>query len=579
MLPIDADKAMSKSEDKSPFNRRNFLKTSLVASVAASTMSAAAAWEGSAAALPAVTGPGTAHPSVIGVTRTRSAPPLKKPWQNCIAVDLPATLLRADLQSHLAKLHRDIGYRYIRTYGFFHDEMAIVTRREDGSLAFRWDQANKALDMLIETGLRPFVNLSPMPVALASGATTVFDWVNATPPRDYAEWGRLVGAFAQHCLDRYGLDEIAQWYFEVWNEPNINFWTGTQEDYWKLYDVSALALKTVSPRLRVGGPVSARCAWVGEIIAHCTTRGVPLDFISTHIYPQDEWVLYPGLRGSPHQPGKFVPDMVRKVREAVRQSAMPSLEVHLTEWNSMVPLPDGQILFDRNPSLDDVSAAATACDLALAVDDDCDTFCWWTASDIVEQGGMPQSEFCGTWGLLTPGSLQKASFNAFSFLSRLRGGRFEVRHETLPPGCGLVATGEGERLQVLLWFRDLSAYGAEAPQPWTGTLELPWTDAAKPLLIEERIAAHAGSCYETWQSLGAPQNLSPAEFNLLKAHSVPETRIVKLEAAGGGVTHEFRLMPGEVLLCELGPQGAAALPKKPLREEVAAWYAAHRKKN
>ncbi|HKU25849.1 MAG TPA: hypothetical protein VJQ54_10285 [Candidatus Sulfotelmatobacter sp.] len=200
-------------------------------------------------------------------------------------------------------------------------------------------------------------------------------------------------------------------------------------------------------------------------------------------------------------------------------------------------------------------------------------------SDIVEQGGMPQSEFCGTWGLLTPNSLPKASFNAFSFLSRLRGSRLEVRHDTLPPGCGLVATSEGDRVRVLLWFRDLSIYGAGVPQHWAGALELPWTGAAKPLLIEDRIAAHAGSCYETWQSLGCPQNLSPAERNLLKAHSAPETRLYEPEAQGGRLTHEFRLMPGEVLLCELGPQGAAALPKRPLREEAAAWYAAHREKS
>lgn len=570
---------MSKSEDKSVFNRRNFLKTGLAASVAAGTMSTAAAWEGSAVALPTGAGPEAACPTIIRVTGTQSAPPLRKPWQNCIAVDLPGTLLRADLQSHLAKLRRDIGYRYVRTYAILYEEMAIVARREDRSLAFRWDQTDKVLDMLIETGLRPFVNLSPMPVALASGATTVFDWVNATPPRDHAEWGQLVTAFARHCRDRYGLDEIAQWYFEVWNEPNINFWTGTQEDYWKLYDVSSAALKAVSPRLRVGGPVSARCEWIGEIIAHCTKSGVPLDFISTHIYPQDEWVLYPGLRGSPHQPGRFVPDMVRRVRETVRESAMPGLEVHLTEWASMVPLPDGQILWDKNPSLDDLSAAATACDLALAVDEDCDTFCWWTASDIVEQGGMPQSEFCGTWGLLTPSSLPKASFNAFSFLSRLRGSRLEIQHETLPPGCGLVATSEGERLQVLLWFRDLTIYGAGVPQHWEGTLELPWTGAAKPLLIGERIAAHAGSCYETWQSLGSPQNLSSAEHNILKAHSVPETGLFKPEAQGSRITHEFRLMPGEVLLYELSLQGVVALPKRPLREDVAAWYAAHREKS
>ena len=538
----------------------------------------ATAGENTPPAPSAATDAKTGRPSLIRVTNTSFAP-LRKPWKNTIAVDLPATLLRADLQSQLAKLQRNIGYRYIRTYGFLQDEMAMVARRKDGSLAFRWDQADKALDALRQNGLRPFMNLSPMPVALASGTATVFDWVNSTPPRDYAEWGRLVGALARHCLDRYGLDEIAQWYFEVWNEPNINFWTGTQADYWKLYDVSATTLKAVSPRLRVGGPVSARCAWVADIISHCSSVGVPLDFISTHIYPQDEWVLYPGLRGSPYQPGRFVPDMVREVRQTVRQSAMPDLEVHMTESNSLVPLPDGKLAWDGNPILDDLSGAATACDLAMAVDSDCDTFCWWTASDIVEQGGMPQSEFCGTWGLLTASGLPKATFNAFRFLSRLRGGRLEVLLEALPPGCGLVATAQGESLQVLLWYRVLSAYGVRDQQPWAGVLELPWTDPAKPVLLQERITAGAGSCYETWQSLGTPQNLSPAERELLEIHAAPEARLFKPEAQNSRVAHEFLLAPGEVLYCELRPQGAVALPKAPLGQEVAAWYAARREKS
>ena len=560
--------------------RRDFLKTSLVTSVAATTVGVAAAGENSAAMPWATTDPETGRPSVIRVTNAGSAPPLRKPWQNCIAVDLPATLLRADLQSHLAKLQRDIGYRHIRTYGFFHDEMAIVARRKDGSLAFRWDQVDKALDALLQIGLRPFVNLSPMPVALASGVTTVFDRVNATPPRDYGEWGQLVGAFARHCLDRYGLDEIAQWYYEVWNEPNINFWTGTQEDYWKLYDVSAAALKAVSPRLRVGGPVTARCAWIAEMISHCSLKDVPLDFISTHIYPQDEWVVYPGLKGSPYKPGMFVPDMVRNVRQSVRRSAMPDLEVHMTEWDSVVPLPDGQLLWDKNPnSADNVSAAATACDLALAADEACDSFCWWTASNIVEQGGLPQSEFCGAWGLLTSSGLPKATFNAFCFLNRLRGGRLEVQHEALAPGCGLVATSEGESLQVLLWHRDLSAYGVGEQQPWSGVLEMPWTESAKPVLVQERITAGAGSCYETWQSLGGPQNLSPVERQLLEVHAAPEARLFQPEAQNSRVTHGFQLAPGEVLYLELRPQGAVALPNGPLRQELAGWYAARREKS
>jgi xylan 1,4-beta-xylosidase len=322
-------KFMTKPKNMNEFNRRDFLKTSLVASVAATTVGVATAAENTPAPSSATPGSKTEPQSIISVTNAKPSAPLRKPWKNAIAVGRAYELLRDDVQSHLAILQRAIGYRYCRFHGLFHDDMAVVARRKDGSLAFRWHQVDKVFDALQRLGLRPFVELSTMPVALASGTATVFDWeFNTTPPGDYAEWGRLVEAFARHCLDRYGLEEIAQWYYEVWNEPNINFWTGAMEGYWKLYDASAAALKAVSPRLRVGGPVTARAEWIPEMIAHCSSKGVPLDFISTHIYSQDEYGAYPERRGSPHKPGAFTADIVRGVRQTVRQSAFPNLEIH-----------------------------------------------------------------------------------------------------------------------------------------------------------------------------------------------------------------------------------------------------------
>jgi len=553
-------------------SRRDFLKSSLISSVATAALGV------TVAAQEVISSDNTDHRSFITVSSAAPSMPLRKPWKNAIAVDVPLLLLREDLQDHLATLQRVIGYRYCRIYGFFQDEMGIVGRRSDGHLAFRWVHIDKVLDALQQLRLRPFVNLSPMPVRLASGTKTVFDWeLNVSPPKDYSEWGQLVEAFVRHCVDRYGLEEVAQWYFEVWNEPNISdFWPGSREDYWRLYDISAMSLKAVSPRLRVGGPVTARGAWIPEFISHCSTKGVPVDFISTHIYPQDEYAEYPGLRGSPYKPGMFVRDIVKTVRQSVRESELPNLEIHWTEWDCLMPLPDGTIAWNHNPSLDDASGAATVCDLAIAVDGDCDTFGWWTASDLLGQDGIPQSEFSGTYGLLTLNGLPKATFNAFCFLNRLRGGQLDIQHEDLGPGQALVGTSEGERLQILLWHRRLP--NVEEQRAWEGTLQIPWRESSKPLLTQERITAGAGSCYETWQLLGTPQNLSLAEHHLLEAHSMPEARLYRPDVKGRQVSYPFRLSPGEVMYLELRSQGAAALPNESVRRELATWYARRREK-
>ncbi len=129
-----------------------------------------------------------------------------------------------------------------------------------------------------------------MPGVLASGNETIF-WYkgNTTPPKDYAQWDHLITTLVQHLVDRYGIDEVAQWYFEVWNEPNCGFWSGTQSDYFTLLQHTFNAVKAVSPRLRVGGPATCQSQWITETLEFCKANGITLDFVSTHMYPTDPW--------------------------------------------------------------------------------------------------------------------------------------------------------------------------------------------------------------------------------------------------------------------------------------------------
>src|ERR1019366_8888405 len=113
---------------------------------------------------------------------------------------------------------------------------------------------------------------------------------NVSPPKDYAKWDNLITRFTEHLVDRYGIGEVSQWYFEVWNEPNIDFWAGDprQPTYWELYDHTAPPVKAVTSRLRVGGPATAQAAWADAFIKHCVDHSVPIDFISSHVYGNDK---------------------------------------------------------------------------------------------------------------------------------------------------------------------------------------------------------------------------------------------------------------------------------------------------
>jgi xylan 1,4-beta-xylosidase len=246
--------------------------------------------------------------------------------------------LRADWQQQLAEIKRDAGFQYIRMHGLLSDDMGVFRINAQGKEEVNFQYIDALFDYLLSIDVKPFVELGFMPSAMASGTKTIFWWRgNVTPPRDYDQWGRLIEALTRHWTERYGGAEVAKWYFEVWNEPNLNdFWAGTQADYFKLYDHAARAVKKVNPRYRVGGPATAGAAWIPEMIDHAAKNNVPLDFVSTHTYGVSQGFLDEfGTTGTvlAKDEGAISNDVARN-RKEIGASAMPNLELHYTEWSS-----------------------------------------------------------------------------------------------------------------------------------------------------------------------------------------------------------------------------------------------------
>jgi xylan 1,4-beta-xylosidase len=487
--------------------------------------------------------------------------PLRAPWRQGIAMGRAYEMLRSDAREHLRFVQRELGFQWCRFHGLFHEDMAVVARRRDGRLIYQWSQVDVVLDFLLSIGLRPFVELNPMPSALASAPSSMFAWnMNVSPPRSYEEWGALVEAFARHCVDRYGLEEVRRWHFEVWNEPNLDcFWKGDQAEYWRLYDASAFAVKRVDTGLRIGGPATARAEWVVDLINHCTGEKVPLDFVSTHRYPQDEFVIYPNADESPHEPGDFLITEVRRVRADVRASIRPELPVYWTEWNSLACKDAKSVTWINNRAVDDLSSGSSVARYSLELDDASDGMAWWVASDIFEETGMPMSPFSETYGLLTIHGLPKPSFHAFTFLSRLRGPRMHATSQVaLPHGCGLVATEEERVIRCLLYNQ--KAPSVVEPATWHGELEVPWPDK-ECLVVAFTVKEGAGSARETWEQLGAPHNLGEIELAMLRAAANPAYQFERILAVDGLLGWRFTLEPNEIAYFEFRCVGESYEPK------------------
>ena len=200
------------------------------------------------------------EPQPITLNANRVIGPLPHVWEEGIGSDRAVEGLRSQWQSDLRLVRAETGIKAVRFHGVFNDEMGVCPGPTDRTNFLYIDMV---YDSILALGMKPFVELSFMPRCVASGKTTVLWYkANTSPPTDFASWGKLVQTFAQHLIERYGMDEVRQWKFEVWNEPNIIFWSGTKEQYFELYRTSSLALKSVSSELKVGGPSTAEAWWI-----------------------------------------------------------------------------------------------------------------------------------------------------------------------------------------------------------------------------------------------------------------------------------------------------------------------------
>ena len=174
----------------------------------------------------------------------------------------------------------------------------------NGTPVYDWSINDRIFDAYLAHGLKPYVQLGFMPEALSShsqnyphhpdvNARAPVNGGQSYPPKDYAKWGELTFQWARHCVEKYGRTEVLQWYWEVWNEPNIRYWHGSLADYCKLYDYAVDGVRRALPEARVGGPETAGGpggTFLGRFLEHCahgtnyvnSQIGSPLDFISFH---------------------------------------------------------------------------------------------------------------------------------------------------------------------------------------------------------------------------------------------------------------------------------------------------------
>jgi xylan 1,4-beta-xylosidase len=459
-------------------------------------------------------------------------------WEHTVGSGHAPLGLRADWQRQLERAHRELGFGHVRFHGILSDRMGTLIMHKEQFL-YSFFNADQIFDFLLSIGMRPFVELSFMPRTLATGGETVIQYEgNITPPRDYGAWEGLIEKLVAHWVDRYGAREVRTWFFECWNEPNLEaFWTGSRDDYFRLYRHTARAVKRVDPELAVGGPSSAKNEWIPEFLEFCERERLPVDFVTTHHYPTDAF----------GQIGDDTIDQLAAARRSILREDVQNARakagdhpLYYTEWNTSSN--------PRDRLHDEPYSAAFVTKTVMEANGIVDGYSFWTFSDIFEENYAPSVPFHGGFGLLTLHGIPKPSYRAFELLHGLGDEVLTVdgQHETVDAWVAR----RGDRVTVLL------ANGALPRHPIAtevAVVRLEGAPVPRSAIVRRIDEEHANPrC--VWVEMGEPGYLAPREVDALEAASALAAAPHPFEYAEGAVSFSISLPPQGVaaVTLELG---------------------------
>ena len=375
------------------------------------------------------------------ISTNKTGIPLEHYWSKCVSAGRANEALRASWLEQLDMVHKACGFKNVRFHGIFHDDMFVYTVNDDGTINYNWQYIDDVFDRLLNIGVKPFVELGFFPKAISPDATVFWWGGHGRPPANYKAWNGLVDAFVKHCLQRYGKEEVHQWYFEVWNEPNLSgFWKGTKEQYFELYKETAITIKAIAPLLKVGGPstssyhpaegvydslklaiknisaadfknIQCEGPWIEDFLKYCEQENLPVDFVSSHPYP----TTYPfGDGGGQFEMSRPVNSLYMDLtwlNKTIKKSKYKNSEIQLTEWSSSPS--------NRDHTHDYLQAATYIVKANIECIGLANSLSYWIFTDIEEEREASASIFHGGWGLVNFQGIAKPAFHAYRFLNAL----------------------------------------------------------------------------------------------------------------------------------------------------------------
>jgi xylan 1,4-beta-xylosidase len=435
-------------------------------------------------------------------------------WEQMFGSGRAILSLRESYRRDLRDVKQVTHFTYVRFHAIFHDEVGLYQEDSQQHAVYNFSYVDQIYDGLLANGVKPFVELSFMPRQLAAKDAIHSFWYkpNVAPPKDWTKWDALITVFCQHLVDRYGIDEVASWYFEVWNEPNLDFWAGEPKEitYWQLYDHTALAIKKVNARLRVGGPATAQAAWVDAFLKHCAEAKVPVDFASSHVYANDRAEdVFGTTETIPRD--KMVCRAVTKVHDQIKASSFPNLPLIWSEFNAS---------YRNEPDVtDSIYMGPWLADTIRECDGLTEMMSYWTFSDVFEEQGVVKTPFYGGYGLIAAGNLPKPAYGALQLLHKLGDQRIALDSES-----ALLTRRADGSLVLAVWN-----YAPPEEAGSSRTVTVRFKNMNPRLALIWRLDNAHGDFHPLYEKMGEPRYPTPTQLQALRrvAALTPERHELK----------------------------------------------------
>lgn len=419
----------------------------------------------------------------------------------------------------------------------------VYTEDRNGNPVYDWTIIDKIFDTFIERGMKPLVELGFMPEALSVKPVPyrhswpeTFSTGWAYPPKDYDKWAELVYQLTMHCISRYGLNEVESWFWEVWNEPNINYWNGTMEEYFKLYDFTSWAVKKACPDAKFGGPhtTSPRdkdaAGWLESFIKHCINgknfktgqKGSPLDYISFH------------AKGSPIIVDGHVQMNINLQLQDISRgfeiiSSFPEIRNLPVIIGESDPEGCAACSMTRNPSnsyrngtlYSSYEAAVFARKYALV-----DYFKINFIGAVTWAFEFEDQPWFDGFRDLATNGVDKPVLNIFRMFGTMTGTRvavsggaydtFGIRDSGVKvhtPDINALASKDKNGISIMIW----NYHDDDLPaKPSRVRIDVSGLTPSKVLVHEYRIDKECSNSYEVWKKMGSPQNPTPEQYKDLE---------------------------------------------------------------